>query len=201
MITNDKIHVILPGHNVDKFKKKIFKKAFTDRYNIDKKTKLIYFTAKNYEKTGVVQFFKFLQELTAANFKGVVSGTPEQLKALVPILKDMNLSDKVILAQGDIFRAADIFVLPTTNKLFASSVLRAMACKCVVFAPSTNHAFEIMDNFSIMSNANDSSTVHKIDMLLGNTQELKKIQKENYQKAKEYTLKKQYNRLKLALGI
>ncbi|MBT4178630.1 MAG: glycosyltransferase [Campylobacteraceae bacterium] len=200
-ITNDKIHVIYPTHNIDKFKKKEYKKAFFNRYHVDKKTKLVYFTGKNYEKTGLVQFLKFIKELTAANFKAVISGTPEQLKIVVPLLKELELSDKVILAQGDIFRAADIFVLPTSNKLFASNILKAMASKSVVFAPSSNHAFEIMDNFSIMDSFDDMTTVHKINMLLENTEELKKIQKENCKKVKEYTQSKQFKKLKLALDI
>jgi len=201
MITNDQIDVIYPTTKVLKFKKKTFKEAFKNIHNIDKKTKLIYFTAKNFEKTGVIQFLKILQNLTATNFKGVISATPEQLKALVPILKDMNLSNKVVLAQGDIFRASDIFVLPTSNKLFASNILRAMSCKCVVFVPQTNHSFEIVDNFSIMNSVDDPSIIHKIDMLLQNPDEIKAIQKQNFKKAKEFTINEQYNKLKLALKI
>lgn len=196
-ITNDRIVVIYPYTSVLKFKKKKFKKVFKDIHNIDKKTKLIYFTAKNFEKTGVIQFLKILQNLESTNFKGVISATPEQLKALVPVLKEMNLSDKVVLAQGDIFRASDIFVLPTSNKLFASNVLRAMACKCVVFVTDTNHSFEIIDNFSIMNSPDDPSIIHKIDMLLQNPDEIKKIQKQNFIKAKEFTLEEQYKSLKL----
>ncbi len=199
-ITNDMIEVIYPPQDVDKFKKKKFKEGFCDIYDVSKKTKLIYFTGKNYDKTGVITFLKFLRELSSTNFKGVISGSPEQLKSVVPVLKEMDLSDKVILAQGDIFRAADIFLLPTSNKLFASSILRAMACKCVVFTPSTNHIFELLDNFSIMSSPTDVSTVHKIDMLLENSDEIKNIQKQNYQKAKDFTFKKQYKKLKLALN-
>jgi glycosyltransferase involved in cell wall biosynthesis len=200
-IKNDQIEVIYPPHNIEKFKKKEFRKAFKDRYNLDKKTKLIYFTGKNYEKTGLILFLAFIKDIESTNFKAIISGTPEQLKAIVPLLQEMDIQDRVILAQGDIFRAADIFVLPTSNKTFASNVLKAMACKCVVFAPSSNHAFELLDNFSIMNGPDDISTIHKLDMLLQNPKEIKINQKLNHTKSKEYSFENQYSKLKLALKL
>jgi hypothetical protein len=200
-INNSKIYVAYPGHTITKFKKKEFNKAFIDKYSLDKKTKLIYFTANNYEKNGLVQFLQFIKQLNFTNYKAVISGTPEQLKSVVPILKEIDIKDKVILEQGDIFRSADIFVLPTQNKAFASNILKAMACKCVVFTPASNHAFELLDNFAIMNNFDDTSTIHKLDMLLSNPKEIKIIQKQNQLKASEYSLDKEYEKLKLALKL
>jgi glycosyltransferase involved in cell wall biosynthesis len=200
-IKNDQIEVIYPPHNIEKFKKKEFRKAFKDRYNLDKKTKLIYFTGKNYEKTGLIHFLNFVSQIGVENFKAIISGTPEQLKAIVPLLSEMNIQDRVILSQDDLFRAADIFVLPTSNKTFASNVLKAMACKCVVFAPSSNHAFELLDNFAIMNSVDDPATVFKIEMLLNNPKEIKVNQKLNYKKAKLLSFENQYNKLKLALNL
>jgi glycosyltransferase involved in cell wall biosynthesis len=200
-INNSKIYVAYHGHTISKFKKKEFKKAFKDKYSLDKKTKLIYFTANNYEKNGLVQFLQFIKQLNFTNYKAVISGTPEQLKSVVPILKEIDIQDKVILEQGDIFRSADIFVLPTQNKSFASNILKAMACQCVVFTPASNHAFELLDNFAIMNNFDDTSTIHKLDMLLSNPKEIKIIQKQNQLKASEYSLDKEYEKLKLALKL
>jgi glycosyltransferase involved in cell wall biosynthesis len=200
LIKNDKIYVISPGHDINRFKKKEFKKVFINRHNLDKNIKLIYFTAQNYEKSGLMIFLSFITKLESTNFKALISGTSEQLKPLVPLLKELEIFDYVILVKANMFRVADIFVLPTQNKVFSLNVLKAMASKCAVFVPQSNHIFEILDNFSIMNRFDDITTIHKIDMLLENTQELKNIQKQNYKKSKEYMINKQYTKLKLALN-
>lgn len=198
-IKPEQVLVIFPGHDIEKFKKKDYKKAFWNRYSLEEGTGIVYYTGKNYEKTGLVNFLEFVGNLSSQNFKAAISGTPEQLKVVVELLNELNLNDKVIVAQEDLFRVADIFILPTSNKLFASNVLKAMACKNVVFTPVSNHAFELLDNFSIMASPDEAATVHKVNMLLENQEEMKKIQKKNYKQAKKYSNEKQFEKLKLAL--
>jgi glycosyltransferase involved in cell wall biosynthesis len=78
-------------------------------------------------------------------------------------MSNINLNDKIILLEDyknmdDLFLISDIFILPTYNQNFASSVLTAMFCKCAVFVSSNNHAREVVDIFATMDDPDDRST-------------------------------------------
>jgi glycosyltransferase involved in cell wall biosynthesis len=200
-IKQDQVLVIFPGHDIEKFKKKVYKQAFWDRYKLDEGTSVIYYTGKNLEKTGFIQFLEFVGNLYAENFITAITASPDQVETIKELLQELNMQDKVIVAQEDLFRVADVFILPTTNKTFSNNVLKAMACKNVVFLPKLNHAFELLDNFSIMATPDEAATVHKVNMLIQNKEEMKKIQKQNYKLAKQYTIEQQCEKLKLALDM
>lgn len=90
----------------------------------------------------------------------------------------------------ELYLASDIFLLPTYNKSFATNVLKAMYCKCAVFTTVNNHAKELVDVFSTMESPTDRSAPFKVDALLMQKEELKKIKKQNRKIAKKFTLKK-----------
>jgi glycosyltransferase involved in cell wall biosynthesis len=201
-IQEDKIKVIYPAIESDKFKKKDRKKSFYAKYNINDDDKIIYFTGKNLEKSGIENFCKIINNLEMDNFKAIISTSDEkESKYAKEQLKFYKLEDSILLIKEEIFDITDIFVLPTKFNNFAINILKAMVNKSVAFVPETNYSVEIVDIFSIMSTPDDSNTSYKIDMLLRVNSELKKIQKENYKIAKKLTLDYQCNKLDKIINI
>ncbi|MBD3829951.1 MAG: glycosyltransferase, partial [Arcobacter sp.] len=99
----------------------------------------------------------------------------------------------------DLFLASDIFLLPTYNKTFSSNILKAMYCKCVVFLSIDNDAKEVVDVFASMDSPTDPSIAFKIDAVLLDKNELKKIKKENKKLAKEFELEANLNKMNFIL--
>ena len=194
-ISKNSIVVLYPGHDIGTFDKIEYKNNFCERHRIDKTKNLIYFTGKNYAKTGLAMFLEFVSNINHDNFVAIISGTSEQFKLANNIIGEFKNNDKIIFVNEDAFRAADIFILPTQYKIFASNVVRALACKCIVFAPVSNHSSEILDNFSVMESFEDSNIIHKINMLLRNKEDMNKIQSDGYQKVHKLSNKKQYKKI------
>jgi glycosyltransferase involved in cell wall biosynthesis len=188
--------VIFPAIEVTKFKKKEAKIPFYEKHQIDEDKKIIYFSAKNMKQAGFEQFCKICQNLEMENHKVVVTCYEDKEEAYAKdVLKHYDLEDAILLFEEEIFEVADIFILPTSFSNFSRAVLKAMAAKCAVFVSNMNHSIDILDVFAIMDGRNDPNISYKTDMLLRVTDELKKIQKENYKIVKELTFEKQQGEL------
>jgi glycosyltransferase involved in cell wall biosynthesis len=193
VVKPDKIEVILPAIETKKFKKSEAKLPFYEKYTIAEDKKIVYFSAKNLKGAGFNQFVKICENLEMSNYQTVITCFEDKEEAYAKdVLKHHNMLDSVILLMNEeIYEVADIFILPTSFTNFSNAVLQAMAAKCAVFVSNDNNVIEILDVFAIMDGRNDSNISYKTDMLLRVTDELKKIQKENYKIAKEYTFEKQ----------
>ena len=172
-----------------------------EELNIDPKTKLILFTAKNFKTSGVKEFLDICSSITYSDFKIIIAGEQKQISALqFQLPKYQNLQDKIILLENyknidELFLASDIFLLPTYNKTFSTNILKAMYCKCVVFLSIDNDAKEVVDVFASMDSPTDPSIAFKIDAVLLDKNELKKIKKENKKLAKEFELEANLNKM------
>ncbi|MDD3008315.1 MAG: glycosyltransferase [Arcobacter sp.] len=204
-ISHEKIKVIYPSINVEYKKPKEVKIKLCEELNIDPKTKLIFFTAKNFKTSGVKEFLDICSSITYSDFKIIIAGEQKQISALqFQLPKYQNLQDKIILLENyknidDLFLASDIFLLPTYNKTFSSNILKAMYCKCVVFLSIDNDAKEVVDVFASMDSPTDPSIAFKIDAVLLDKNELKKIKKENKKLAKEFELEANLNKMNFIL--
>lgn len=204
-ISHEKIKVIYPSINVEYKKPKEVKIKLCEELNIDPKTKLILFTAKNFKTSGVKEFLDICSSITYSDFKIIIAGEQKQISALqFQLPKYQNLQDKIILLENyknidDLFLASDIFLLPTYNKTFSSNILKAMYCKCVVFLSIDNDAKEVVDVFASMDSPTDPSIAFKIDAVLLDKNELKKIKKENKKLAKEFELEANLNKMNFIL--
>ena len=180
-IKKEKIRVILPINDVEKFKKKDLKIPFYKEYNIDEDNKIIYFTAQNFKRNGFEQFCDIITKIESTNFRVFATCTiDKELDYAKKVVTNFNLEDKITFIEDEIYNVADIFILPTLNVNFSTAVVKAVTNKCAVFLPTNNNAIEIVDVFAIMDSPDDSNTAYKVDMLLRVPDELKKIQKENY---------------------
>ncbi|MFY9090209.1 glycosyltransferase [Arcobacter aquimarinus] len=191
-ISHEKIKVIYPSINIEYKKPKEVKVKLCEELNINIDTKLILFTAKNFKTSGIKEFLDICSSISYQNLKIIIAGEQKQITALqFQLPKYQNLEDKIILLEDyknidDLFLASDIFLLPTYNKFFSANVVKAMFCKCVVFLSIENDAKEIVDVFASMDSPTDPSTAFKIDAVLLDKNEMKKIKKQNRKLALEF---------------
>ncbi|MGB5867726.1 MAG: glycosyltransferase, partial [Arcobacteraceae bacterium] len=169
-------------------------------HSIEKKSKIILFRGNDLAKNGLGYLFDAISRLYEKNFTLIIESNSQQIHQLRTKMEKANLGYPYILLENyenidELFIASDIFILPTYLKYFAVDVIRAMSYKNAVFLMEQNHASEVVDVFSLIQNDADRSTSFKLDSLLINKEELKNIQKENYNKALEYTLDKSIEKL------
>jgi glycosyltransferase involved in cell wall biosynthesis len=194
-INQSKIHVLYPSIDVVYKKTKEIKSEICEKLNINPKNKILLFTAKNFKTSGIKEFIQIIASLNYDKFQVIIAGDSKQIVNLKFQMSNINLNDKIILLEDyknmdDLFLISDIFILPTYNQNFASSVLTAMFCKCAVFVSSNNHAREVVDIFATMDDPDDRSTAFKVDALLMGMDDLKLIKKQNRKVALEHTLEK-----------
>ena len=196
-ISHEKIKVIYPSVDIKYQKPKELKEKYKDRFSLTENTKIIFFTAKNFKTSGVKEFLQIVSNLSFIDFKVIIAGTKQQLAALEFTLpKYSKLEPKIILLDeskeklDELYLISDVFLLPSYNKNIASSAIKAMFCKCVVFSTMNNDAKEILDVYATMENPKDPSTAFKIDAILFDENELKKIKKQNRNIALEMSLDK-----------
>ncbi|MCT7505788.1 glycosyltransferase [Aliarcobacter cryaerophilus] len=196
-ISHEKIKVIYPSVDIKYQKPKELKEKYKDRFSLTENTKIIFFTAKNFKTSGVKEFLQIVSNLSFIDFKVIIAGAKQQLAALEFTLpKYSKLEPKIILLDeskeklDELYLISDVFLLPSYNKNIASSVIKAMFCKCVVFSTMNNDAKEIIDVYATMENPNDPSTAFKIDAILFDENELKKIKKQNRNISLEMSLDK-----------
>jgi len=191
-VKENKIFVLYPYINTQLQYEKQLKKDFRKKYQIEKKQRVILFTGKDLFVSGLENFLKIIHNLENKNYKIMIATNTQITEKFKERLTHYNIIDEVIILENytnmdEVFIASDIFILPTKQKLFAPNVLRSMYFKNAVFVSRDNATSEIIDSFSLIVGENDTSISFKVDALLGNKSELKKIQKENYLVVKNIT--------------
>ena len=200
-VPKEKIEVIYPAISIEYKKPKEIKVKICEKLEINKDKKIVFFTANNLKSSGVIEFINIVMQLNLKDTIAIVAGDKKQITNLKFQLSKFDIEDKLVLLEdyediNDLFLAADVFLLPTHNKNFASSILKAMFCKCAVFTTVNNAAKELIDVFSTMESPEDRSIQFKLTALLQNKQDLKLIKKQNRKVAKEYTLENQLQKVK-----
>ncbi len=199
-IPSEKIEVVYPAINIEYQKPKDIKKKVCEDLKIDPKKKIVFITAQNLKSAGVVEFINIVMALNLKDVVAIIEGNKKHIYNLRFQLSKYDVEDKLILLEDyknidELFLASDVFLLPTHNKNFASSILKAMFCKCAVFTTVNNAAKEVIDVFSTMESPSDRSIIFKISALLNNKEDLKLIKNQNRKIAKQYTLDKQLARV------
>ncbi len=195
------IEVIYPVVSYVQLKAKESKKAFCEEFEIKKDKKIILFTAKNLKYNGVLEFCNILNSLNYKNYQAVIAGDSKQIYSLKFAISKYNFEDKLLFIEDPkdlnlLFSAADIFILPTQVKPFASNIIKAMFYKTAVFVTYNNAAREITDVYATMNEGSDSTTPFKVDALLGRVNDLKLIKKQNKKLSREFSLSLQIKKLK-----
>jgi len=189
----DKVQIVYPYVIASKSYDKQIKKDFKALHDIKKEENIILFCSQDLNKHGIKAFLKLIDKLYLKEFVVVIESTTKEIDRLKMKINRVKVDYKMILLENykdkdSLFIASDIFVLPTTQQLFIPNVLKAMYFKNAVFLPQTNFSAEAIDTFSVMRDIEDPTTSFRIDSVIGNKRELKKIQKENKEKVKDFTL-------------
>lgn len=196
----EKIELIYPSIDVEYKKPKEVKKEVCEKLEIDPKKKIIFFTASNLKNSGIIEFVNIIMQLNIKNVIAIVAGDKKQINNLKFHLSKFDIEDKLLLLEDyenidELFLASDIFLLPTNKKTFASSILKAMYCKCAVFTTANNAAREVIDVFSTMESSQDRSIIFKLTALINNKDDLKVIKNHNRKIAKKHTLEKNLRKM------
>ena len=205
-IDTTKVNVIYPAVRQAVIKPKEARKQLCSELEIDKKTRIIFFTARVLKTNGIKEFFDTIVALNSTNYKIIIASDEQQIQTLKFQIAKYKLEDKVIFYENFnnmdlLYAACDIYVLPTYVKNFSLNVLKAMSLKTAVFVSSQNSAKEIVDVFATMESPTDPNTSFKIDALLRSKDDLKLIKKQNYKVSKEFYVQKQMQRLLRVLNI
>lgn len=202
----NKIDVIYPATKKPTVKVKEAKKELRKELDIDKKTRIIFFTARNLNTNGIKELFDIVLALRNDNYKIIVAGDKEQIPKLKFQIAKYKMIDKVIFYENFkntdlLYAACDIFILPTYVKNFSINILKAMSYKSAVFVSAHNSSREIVDIFATMSSPTDPNTSFKVDALLENIDDLKLIKKQNSKISREFYINKQIKKLLSSLNI
>lgn len=189
------IDVIYPSIELDYKKPKEIKEALAKNLGFAKDKKIILFTAKSFESSGIKEFLDILSYLKNDNYVVLIAGDKKQTSYIKFKKPNLEKDKRYFILEDyenidDLFLVADIFLLPTHKNYFSYDILKAMFCKCAVFTPSQNHSSELLDIFATLDEPSDASTYFKIDALLNNENDLKLIKKQNRQKALDMTMDK-----------
>ncbi|PIF04136.1 MAG: hypothetical protein CSA86_03310 [Arcobacter sp.] len=202
-----KIYVLYPYCIVKMDYDKSIKKEFKNRFHIPKSSKILFFRAKDLARSGLDVLFDILSRMYQDKFTLIIESSSKQITPLKLQMERSEFKFEYLLLEDyenidELFIASDIFILPTQQKYFATDILKAMYFRNAVFLMESNHASEIVDTFSLIQSAEDRSVSFKVDSLLINQDELKKIQKENEKIAKNYTLEKSVEKIsKIILNL
>jgi len=191
----DKLYVQYPYFiNKVEYDKSI-KKEFKKKNNIKKDSTILFFRGIELSKNGLDAVFDIISRMYKDNFTLVIESSSKQITPLKLQMGRSEVKFNYLLLEDykdidELFIASDIFILPTQQKYFSLDVLKAMYYRNAVFLMESNHASEIIDTFSLIQSSEDRSVSFKVDSLLINKDELKKIQKENQKIVRNFTLEK-----------
>jgi len=188
-----KLHVIYPYLMEKNEYDKGIKQEFKNKHGIDKDTKILFFRGNDLSKCGMNFLKDALSRMYEKNFILIIESNLKQVNMLKLQIERSNVNFQYLLLSdyediSEVFISADIFILPTLQKYFAQDVLKAMHYKNAVFVTESNPSSELIDVFSLIQGEEDRSASFKIDSLLLNKSEMKKIQKDNYDISKKYSL-------------
>ena len=190
------IHVLYPSINESILDKKVCKATLAKTYNFSPSAKIILFTAKNFKKNGVKDFLDITDSLKYKNIQIIIQGSKEEIRILKSLSRKKQYLEHILFLEdyknmSFLYAACDIFLLPTTLKVFSRNVLKAMYHKCAVFVCQISSSCEILDVFSSLSNGSDAATSFKMDAVLNSEEELSFIQNKNHEDSLEFLEEKQ----------
>lgn len=204
---SDKIEVIYPSWNEQKFDIEHLKQKYFKELNIEltNEKKIVFYTSNNFKTHGLNDFLQLILHMENKDFIPLIACYAQQFSMLNFMLTKYNLQNFVKIHKlsknesskeiDELLALSDIFVYPTYASSFATIIVRAMGFRNGVFIPASNAAAEITDHFATMSSPNDATTVHKIEALLSRN-DLDYIKDLNLEVAKNFTTAKTFEKLK-----
>lgn len=196
-IDKNKIEYLPNGINAAMLEVTKSQKAL-DKYGLKRKY-LIAYTGRFEEYKGLQTVIKTLPKLIKEkkNLKFVVMGREgeylENLKTLVKNLEVEKFVEFLVNTEDDtrdeILTNSKIFVMPSRWEAFGISILEAMAKKCAIVSTRTEGGEFLIDETEngFLYNFGDDKTLYKkLEKLIKDSKLLTNIQKNNYEKSKNF---------------
>jgi len=185
-ISPQKIEIIYNGIPL---KEKADFRNLKKEFNL-KNEKIILYVGSGFERKGVKEAFDIISKLKG-KFKFFVIGKEKKIEWYKYYAKNLNIEDKVIFTgpRSDVdkfYSIADIFLFPTRYEPFSNVILESLNFECVSFTTKQNGASEILPKEWII----DENIAQKIQYLLDNENELKKLQKKAKEISKNFSIEK-----------
>jgi len=202
-IDKEKIEVI---YNGIKFDKPNYYQAYSNissEFELQTNFKILLFVGSGFKRKGVEEFLYIASKLKTKNFRAFIVGRDKNIQKYIKLSEVLGIRNKVFFTGprdnvADFYAISDIFLFPTHYEPFGSVILEAMRYKNAVFTTRLCGGGELLDNYYVMENPNDSSVVQKIDSLLEDPRHLNKVKEKNYEISKNYSMEEN---LKLTLKI
>ena len=185
-INPKKIEVIYNGIPL---KEKVNFDDLKKEFNI-KNEKIILYVGSGFKRKGVKEALEIISKLQE-NFKFIVIGKEKNINFYKNYAKKLNIENKVIFTgpRNDVdkfYSMADIFLFPTHYEPFSNVVLEAMNFECIPFTTEQNGTAEILPKEWII----DKNITKKIQFLLDNEKELRRLQKKAKEISKNFSIEK-----------
>jgi len=185
-IEPNKIEVVYNGIPL---KEKVDFSDIKEEFNI-KNEKILLYVGSGFKRKGVKEALDIVAKLTG-DFKFFVIGKEKNMDFYKNYAKYVGIEKKVIFTgpRSDVdkfYSMADIFIFPTKYEPFGSVIIEALNFENVVFTTNTCGGGEILPNEWII----DENTYKKIQYLLDNPDELKKLQKKAKEISKDFSIEK-----------
>ena len=185
-INPDKIEVI---HNGIPLKEKVDFSDLKKEFNIQNE-KILLYVGSGFKRKGVKEALEIISNLKG-NFKFFVVGKEKNINFYKNYAKKLNIENKVIFTgpRTDVdkfYSMADIFLFPTHYEPFGSVIIEALNFECVAFTTTSCGGGEILPKKWII----DENITKKIQYLLDNEKELKKLQKQAKEISKNFSIEK-----------
>jgi len=183
-IDSKKIEVIYNGIPL---KEKVDFKDIKKEFNI-KNEKILLYVGSGFKRKGVKEALNIVSKLKG-DFKFFVVGKEKKINFYKNYAKKLGIEKRVIFTgpRKDVdkfYSMADIFIFPTHYEPFGSVIIEALNFECVVFTTKMCGGGEILPPEWII----DNNIVDKIQFLLDNEKELKKLQKKAKEISKHFSI-------------
>jgi len=174
----------------------------SNEFDLQSDTPIILYVGSGFKRKGVEEFLGIISKMTT-KCQAFILGKEKKIYYYEQLAKDLGVDNKVVFTGPrtdvvDFYTISDIFLFPTHYEPFGSVILEAMRYKNAVFTTRLCGGGELLDNYYVMENPNDSSVVQKIDSLLEDPRHLNKVKEKNYEISKNYSMEEN---LKLTLKI
>jgi len=194
-IKAEKIHVVYNGIELPNPKKIRVKKEFLEKNCINTNKRIFLFVGNGFERKGLKSFINIISNLNKEKVQAFVIGNDKNINIYKQISKSLGL-ESILFFMGErkdvnyFYSVADFVILPTKYDPFSNVILEAMSFKNIVITTTDNGAHEILNRKWVMKSYNDYSIIELINKTLNNEESIIKVKKENYQRAKQFSIEK-----------
>lgn len=188
-ISEEKIHVIYNGVDIDKFKPRTNKTELKQEFKLDEKQKTVLFVGRLYHRKGLETLLHsvppVLQEFSDVKFAISGTGFKEKEESLRMLAKELDIEKHVSFLGyvpdeklPHLYAASDIFVLPAIYENFPFAILEAQATGLPVISTKVGGIPEFLvdkENGFLIDPGDSTQLTQRVLTLLQNPKLAKKM--------------------------